>query len=270
MRILIRTSKWAIWSRRLGSFALPLVVVPVILHRERFIESTTFHALGAAAVAVAGLAVLFGLVAVIRLWFTGDRGWSRAIAGIILGTVCLAPLAYGAVQAQRYPAILEAVTDLADPPELVIPAAARDLSEDYAGLLAEAFPNVATRTYPVEAAGMFDLVEHLALERGWEVLLRRAPPGAAGEGRLNVLVTTLLGWRDEVALRVAGDPGGARVDMRSVSLVGMHDLGANGRRIEEFLGALDAAVMVALRDSAPPPEDDEADEDLVEPVDTGE
>jgi hypothetical protein len=35
MRILIRTSKWAIWARRFGSLALPLAAIPVLMHRER-------------------------------------------------------------------------------------------------------------------------------------------------------------------------------------------------------------------------------------------
>ena len=42
MRILIRTSKWAIWARRFGSFAVPLTVIPVFMHREQMIASSDF------------------------------------------------------------------------------------------------------------------------------------------------------------------------------------------------------------------------------------
>ena len=57
MRILIRTSKWAIWSRRFGSLALPLMVLPVFLHRERLISSTDFFVVEAVAMLVAALAL---------------------------------------------------------------------------------------------------------------------------------------------------------------------------------------------------------------------
>jgi len=42
MRILTRTSKWAIWARRLGGFSLPMLVVPVLLHRNQALGSDIF------------------------------------------------------------------------------------------------------------------------------------------------------------------------------------------------------------------------------------
>ena len=60
-----------------------------------------------------------------------------------------------------------------------------------------------------------------------------------------------------VVVRVAPDPEGVRVDMRSASLSAPHDFGANGRHIESFLAELDEAVTVLLRDS---PDIEPADE----------
>ena len=39
MRILVRTSRWAIWARRLGNFALPLAVIPILMHRAEAINT---------------------------------------------------------------------------------------------------------------------------------------------------------------------------------------------------------------------------------------
>ena len=44
-----------------------------------------------------------------------------------------------------------------------------------------------------------------------------------------------------------GTPSGSTVDMRSVPLSGFHDLGENGRRVEEFLLALDQQITLMLR-----------------------
>jgi len=252
VRILIRTSKWAIWARRLGSLAVPLVVLPVLMHRERIIESPGFLVAMAFAAVVGVLAVLVGLVALARLWHTGDIGWGRAIAGLLLGLACLAPFFwYGhlalsnplatdiaTIDRGELPLIFEpGMTDLPPPRLLTVQQRQRF------------FPNATTRTYPLDPAQLFVLVERLVAAQGWDVRLRREP-GLAGEpGRINARIVTLLGWREEAVLRVAPIAGGSAVDMRSVSLAAPSDFGANGRRISDFLVALDNEVTAFLRDN---------------------
>jgi hypothetical protein len=112
-----------------------------------------------------------------------------------------------------------------------------------------AFPNARNRTYPIEAAEMFALVRGLVEARGWEPRAQREPQTPLAAGQINAVATTLLGWRDEVGIRIQGDPQGSIVAMRSVSLHPGHDLGENGRRIEEFFTALDERVTQVLRDA---------------------
>ena len=59
----------------------------------------------------------------------------------------------------------------------------------------------------------FDGCGKLIDERGWEVKLRRQPLNPYDSGQVNALATTLLGWRDEVSLRIDGDPQGVSVAM---------------------------------------------------------
>ena len=66
MRILIRTSKWAIWARRVGALALPLAAIPVLLHRAHVITSENFLTVEAIALGLAVLAVLMAMVAFAR------------------------------------------------------------------------------------------------------------------------------------------------------------------------------------------------------------
>lgn len=273
MRILIRTSKWAIWARRLASFAIPLAVIPVILHRQQVIATEAFHAMELVAAVVAGMALVASLVALVRLWISGDRGWDRAFGGLVLSLICLAPFAYGVLEASRYPR----VTDVSTDPELKLAlAAGGQAPAETGGAIEAAFPNAKTRSYPLGAPQVYDLVAKLVSDWGWDVRLRQAPATVRSDGQIDAVVTTWLGWRDEVAIRVATTNGGAKVDMRSASLTpSFSDLGANGQRIEEFLVALDNAVTGVLRDSVlgapsepatPPPQETRNDTDTVVPA----
>jgi hypothetical protein len=52
----------------------------------------------------------------------------------------------------------------------------------------------------------------------------------------------LLGFTDDVAIRVTGDDTRAQIDVRSVSRYGLHDLGANAQRIGTLFGEVKAAL----------------------------
>jgi hypothetical protein len=249
MRILIRTSKWAIWARRFGSLALPLTIIPILLHREQLITSSDFAVVEAVAAGVAALAVFLALGAFGRLWVTGDQGWSKAGWGLFFGILCLLPFAYLGYEAMRYPMVNEVTTDFADPLPLVTPLRVAPTSAALRAEIAATFPNVQTRSYPVDATEMFTIVDDLVEARGWDVRIRRAPPTALDIGEINAIAMTLFGWRDEVAIRVTGTAQGSVIDMRSVPLGGFHDFGENGKRIEEFLLALDQKITLTLRDA---------------------
>jgi hypothetical protein len=260
MRILVRTSQWAIWARRLGSFAVPLVLVPILMHRAGAIDTTSFGAVEALAILVAALAILGGLGALARIWFTGDLGWGLALVGLVLGLLCLGPAAYLGYNWLELPIANDVTTDPQDPLPLVsagIPDFPR--ADDPAGLAA-AFPGVRDRTYPVGSRRVFDIADQLVAERGWEPLLRHVPVVGDPDGQINAVAATLFGFRDEVAIRLAAQPDGStRVSMRSISLTAFHEPGANGRRIEDFLAALDDRITQLQKDQPAGSLDDESD-----------
>ncbi len=77
----------------------------------------------------------------------------------------------------------------------------------------------------------------LAEERGWTVA---AQDPARGHMEATAAVS-FIRFYDDVVLRITPTPDGrSRVDMRSVSRIGVSDFGVNARRIEEFLAALQA------------------------------
>lgn len=250
MRILIRTSKTAIWARRLASLSLPLAIVPVLLHRQAAIDSDRFQLVETIAFGVAVLALLLSIAAMVRLWRSGDRGWDRAFTALLLSLICLAPFGYAAYALYTNPPVTDVATGAVQPLLLASDPAPPD--PDLADAVQEAFPNVHTRRYQLDTERLFALVSRLVDERGWDVRAKRVPAGPLDVGEIDAVVTTWLGWRDEVGIRLVGSNDGVSVDMRSVSLGGGYsDFGANGERIEEFLVALDAAVTDDMQNGMP-------------------
>jgi uncharacterized protein (DUF1499 family) len=61
-------------------------------------------------------------------------------------------------------------------------------------------------------------------------------------GRVEATATTFwFGFKDDVVVRVRSSGAGSVVDVRSVSRVGVSDLGANARRIGQILDGLRGA-----------------------------
>jgi hypothetical protein len=252
VRILIRTSKWATAARRLGWLALPLTLIPVVMHREGFLDSRTFLVVAAFACATAGLAVFTALIALARLWHTGDQGWNRALTGLFLGLLCLLPFGWYGSLALRNPQVTDMSTvprgelPLIFEPDTASMPPSRELSAEERALY---FPNATTRTYPLDALQLYAIVEHLVEAQGWDIRQRREPTVEGEPGRINARIVTVPGWREEAVLRVLPVSNGGVVDMRSASIGAPHDLGSNGERISAFLSALDDDVTAFLRDN---------------------
>ncbi|CAN0605452.1 unnamed protein product, partial [Ectocarpus sp. 12 AP-2014] len=102
-----------------------------------------------------------------------------------------------------------------------------------------AYPDVKTIISPRSYASSYNLALVTAREMGWEIT--REDPNA---GFIEAVETTrIMNFRDDVVIRVRTNENGSLVDLRSVSRVGISDLGANAARIERFATAFkDAAA----------------------------
>lgn len=251
MRILVRTSRWAVWARRFGALALPLAAIPILLHRAHVITDQNFIDVEAVALGIAVIALLSAVVALVRLWFTGDQGWWKATLALFFALLCLAPAGFFAWEVYHFPESADVTTDFVNPPMLVSFVPQQFSSPAERQRIETAFPNARSRNYPISATQIFDVVSGLIDDRGWEVRAQRVPANQLDTGQLNAVVTTLLGFRHEVAIRVAGNADGTTVAMRSTSLFDFPDFGQNGQRVEQFLLDLDAQVTLMLRNAAP-------------------
>lgn len=78
---------------------------------------------------------------------------------------------------------------------------------------------------------VFNVAQSIVEQRGWEVVT-----ADAGSGVIEATETSgWFGFKDDVAIRVRDEDGRTRVDVRSVSRVGLSDLGANAKRVDEFV-----------------------------------
>ncbi|MDF1792838.1 MAG: DUF1499 domain-containing protein [Thalassobaculaceae bacterium] len=131
------------------------------------------------------------------------------------------------------PAINDIATDLADPPVFTV-----SQTPPYPAALADrqraGYPDIGPLFLKTPVAELFPRTHTAALDMGW--VIREL---TAEEGRIEAVATTaLLRFKDDVVVRLRPDGGGTRVDLRSRSRVGVHDLGTNARRIRAFLDRL--------------------------------
>ncbi len=252
MRIPVRTSRLAIMSRRMVSFALPLMIIPIFLHRSRTIDSETFGLIVAIGMGFAALGLISGLAAMVRLWFTGDMGWGRAATGVLVGLLCLLPVGLAGQFALRYPQLNDVTTSDAGRILLINKTAQPPVTPVQQADILAAFPNLIPRDYVLTTNQAYRMAMTLVQKRGWEVVDTKMPELENAVGQINATEMTYLGWTDEVAIHIERSVEGAEVSMRSASLgYTEHDLGRNGRRIEAFLRDLDEMVTDELRRGVP-------------------
>jgi uncharacterized protein (DUF1499 family) len=189
-------------------------------------------------VAAAAAAVLVLLLAVPR-WRV--RPWVPLVA-LCFALAAIAPPLILRNQAQGVPRIHDITTDTFDPPAFVSLLPERQKAPngaDYGGpsvaaLQQQGYPDIKSVVVKTPPAETVQRALDAARSLGWEVVATDTP-----SGRIEAIDTTFwFGFKDDVVIRVRPEGTGSRVDMRSVSRVGLSDLGANAARVRKFLAKL--------------------------------
>jgi uncharacterized protein (DUF1499 family) len=146
--------------------------------------------------------------------------------------------------ARRVPPIHDISTDLEHPPEFVAilplragaPNPATYGGSEVASAQRAGYPDLTSLMVHLAPGPAFARALAAARAMGWTLV---ATDSSAG--RIEATATTpWFGFKDDVVIRVAPDPAGSRVDVRSVSRVGQSDVGTNARRIRAYLARLAA------------------------------
>jgi len=245
-------SALAVWSRRVAVFALVAVVVSIIIVRFGFLEYRPALMTFLGALAAAGFAILLAFAGFAMIWQSGARGLGHIVTALLLSLVILAYPSYLGWQYYRLPAIHDITTDPIDPPRYEVLVRLRTgegvNTAVYAGLYSAeqqraAYPDVEPLLLETTPQRAYDAAMTLVGRRRWLVVDARPPQPPARAGHIEAVARTpIMGFREDVAIRILPDGDGARVDMRSSSRFFDADLGSNASRIVKFNEDLNAAV----------------------------
>jgi uncharacterized protein (DUF1499 family) len=251
-------SQLAVWARRIALFSLAATLIAVIIVRSGALDIVPALSTLGGALALALVAILLAFGAGIAIWTEGVGGIREAVTALLLGLALIAYPLYIGIKAYKLPAIYDVTTDPIDPPrfEAIARLRPRDANPvTYAGLYTAEQQRVAysdiepelTTASPQEA---YDAVIKVIGKRKWHVVDARPPQAAAPrDGLVEAIARTpILGFRDDVVVRVRATQQGARIDVRSASRYGRHDLGTNAERVRALIEDVDTVL------AAPTPE----------------
>jgi uncharacterized protein (DUF1499 family) len=238
-------SRPAKWSPIVAWFALAVTVIAALMIRLGRVDyAAGFAALGMG-LALALVAVLLSILAFIRIWQEGRRGLGSAAKGLVLAILILAYPGWFAVKAVTLPKINDITTDTDNPPAFSRSHTALearggrvppDVPPEVREAQREAYQQIAPITVDLPADEAFELVRKAAANLGWEIVDAVKPGGRLGLGRLDAVArTSLLKLPDDITVRLRPRADGTRIDIRSASRIGTHDLGTNAKRIRAFL-----------------------------------
>ena len=119
----------------------------------------------------------------------------------------------------------------------------------------KAYPELRTLTIERSAEEAFELVEETVRKLRWRVVAAEPPTGRPLKaGTLEAADQTMIvGFTDDIVIRVEGSPTRSRIDVRSASRYGTFDFGQNAARVRRFLADVQSraeATAVAGRRGA--------------------
>jgi len=269
-------SRLAVWARGTALFSLAATLVAIIIVRSGALDIVPALSTLAGALVLACVAILLALGSGIVIWRDGIGGGRHAVAALLIGFTLIAYPLYLGVKAYRLPAIYDITTDPIDPPQFDAIARLRPRDANpiaYAGLYAAeqqnaAYPDIApddTTATPQEA---YAAAMKVVTKRRWRVVDARAPQAAppravnarqpqdtaVRDGIIEAVARTpILGFRDDVVVRVRATTDGSRIDVRSASRYGRNDLGANASRVRNLIDNIDDVLSVPVPEKKPAP-----------------
>ena len=198
---------------------------------------------------IAMLSVATGVIGLVVALMAGIKDlWLRAAAPLLVTLVVMGGFMGLKSVATSVPPIHDVATDWSEPltfSEAVMasrgadsnPVVADPLAPDksrVADLNAKACPEAKPAVLAEVPAAAYDKVKAALLAVGLTVVT-----DDAATGRIEAVATSrLYGFKDDVVARIRAKDGGTQIDLRSVSRVGMSDLGANCKRITAIRAAL--------------------------------
>lgn len=187
---------------------------------------------------LAGAVGALGLILLLVVPKWRARAWIPVLA-LCIALAAAAPPIILLQQAKAVPPIHDISTDTFDPPLFVAldaeraraPNGAKYGGPEVAAQQQKAYPDIKSLVLKAPPAEAVQRAIDAARKSGWEIVASDAP-----SGRIEATDTTSwFGFKDDIVVRVRPEGTGSRVDVRSASRVGTGDIGANAKRVRQFL-----------------------------------
>jgi Protein of unknown function (DUF1499) len=269
-------SRLAIWARRIALFSLAATFIAVVIVRSGALEIVPALSTLAGALVLACIAILLAFGAGIVIWRHGIGGGRHAVTALLIGGALIAYPTYLGLRASRLPAIFDISTDPIDPPQFDAIARLRPRDANpitYAGLYAaeqqhSAYPDIEPDDTSATPQDAYAAAMKVITKRKWRVVDSRPPQGplprvidaraaqaaSVRDGVIEAVARTpILGFRDDVVVRIRPTVDGARIDVRSASRYGRHDLGTNAKRVRSLIDDIDDVLSVPQPEKKPAP-----------------
>ena len=231
-------------------FAPVLGAVATIFHRLGWMEDQNYIIVLFVSFLLAVLGAGLALMGLRSLWARASLGGLRSAAALVFTLPVLVPAVVALWLASTTAPLSDVSTDLDDPPHFSSLAkgdAAANVNEPprlKPDLQKQFYPAATGRRYQLSADAIHAHVVALVEESGWTVSGDATFTPGSGEWLIEAVVTTpVAGFRDDVIIRMTDEGESTFVDLRSASRFGANDLGANARRIVDFIKKLDGVVQ---------------------------
>ena len=257
-------SRLAAWSLQLALFSLIATFVALIIVRSGALDLVPALSTLAGALVLAAVAILLAFGAGIVIWRDGLGGLRQAVLAVLIGVALIGYPAYLGARAYQLPAIYDITTDPIDPPQFDAIARLRPRDANpiaYQGLYAAeqqhaAYPDLDPEDTTASPQEAFDVAMKIIVKRKWRVVDARPPRGpVAGrpaDGIIEAVARSLiLGFPEDVVLRIRATNDGSRIDVRSASRYGRGDLGSNAARVRNLITDIDTVLSAPQPEKAP-------------------
>jgi len=198
--------------------------------------------------ALAMLAIALALIGVIVSIRAGL--WRRSLAALLISLATMGAFIYLGGQAKKAPPIHEAATDWREPmmfsdavmrsrgpeanPVEASPVAATMGGKPMSDVNEQTCPGAKPVLLPKPQAEAYAAAKAALTAKGLEIVT-----DDPASGRLEAVATSFwYGFKDDLMVRVQPDGSGSRIDIRSISRVGVSDLGQNCKRVTALVAAM--------------------------------
>jgi len=233
----------ASWSFRIALLCVLAAAGTFVWHRFFGLSTPLALKMFYGTVILTVIALTLATAALVEIWNEGSLGAGKASFAIFLSLGLLAVPAVSLPSLMRLPRLYEVATDPANPPAFDRIAKIRQGAQanpvhydaTFGPLQAAAYPDIKPLLVGRPLTDAYTAARETVKALNWKVIDEQSPE-AAKTGYIEAADRTwLFGFTDDIVIRITGAGKAARIDIRSSSRFGQHDLGRNAKRVRVFL-----------------------------------